>query len=78
MSADPTSGGGQPLGDQRCLRLNEVCARVGLGETCIRNMVERGEFPPPFKLGTRAVAWLSSDIDSWIASRATRRVMFKA
>jgi hypothetical protein len=39
----------------RVLRMREVCCRVGLGETCIRKMMARGEFPPQFKLGVRAV-----------------------
>jgi prophage regulatory protein len=65
------------VGHLTCLRLPEVCRRVGLGETALRQMMMRGEFPPPFKLGVRAVGWLASDVDNWIAHRAARRVMFK-
>jgi prophage regulatory protein len=61
----------------RALRMSEVCARTGLGETCIRTMIARGEFPAPFRLGQRAIAWLESDVDAWIAARAARRVKFK-
>jgi prophage regulatory protein len=64
-------------GANRCLRLNEVCARVGLGETAIREMVKIGAFPAPFKIGQRAIAWLDDDVTAWIAHRAARRVMFK-
>jgi prophage regulatory protein len=56
----------------------EVCDRVGLGETCIRSMMERGDFPRPFRIGQRAVAFLETDVDRWIADRAAKRVMFTA
>jgi prophage regulatory protein len=66
--ADPATG-------HRCLRLGEVIVRVGLGETALRQMMARNEFPPSFKIGVRAVAWLETDIDEWIALRAARRVI---
>jgi prophage regulatory protein len=61
----------------QALRLDAVCDRTGLKETAIREMVKLGQFPAPFKLGARAIAWLECDIDAWIAHRAARRVMFK-
>jgi 6,7-dimethyl-8-ribityllumazine synthase len=30
--------------------------------------IKRGEFPQPINLGARAVAWLESEIDTFIAS----------
>jgi prophage regulatory protein len=57
----------------RVLRIAEVCARVGLGETCLRKLMAQGQFPTHFKLGVRAVGFLESDIDQWIAARAARR-----
>ncbi len=35
----------------------------------------KGSFPKPISLGARAVGWLESDIDGWIAARieVTRR-----
>jgi prophage regulatory protein len=32
-------------------------------------MIASGEFPRPYSLGARAVAWLESEIDDWIDSR---------
>ena len=54
---------------QRFLRLAEVQRRVPYSRSTIYLKVSRGEFPPPIDLGARAVAWLESDIDEWIASR---------
>jgi prophage regulatory protein len=52
-------------------------ARVGMRETALRQMMARGQFPAPFKIGARAVAWLEADVDAWIAERAARRIIFK-
>ena len=51
------------------LRLKRVKEKVGLGKSTIHNKIKIGEFPKPIPLGARAVAWLESDIDKWIASR---------
>jgi prophage regulatory protein len=69
---------GHPPNGYRCLRLSVVCDKTGLGETALRQMIGRGQFPAPFKIGQRAIAWLESDVDAWIADRAARRLMFKA
>jgi prophage regulatory protein len=51
---------------RRFLRLNEVKFQVGLGRSAIYVKIKRGEFPAPIKLGGRAVAWISDEIESWI------------
>jgi prophage regulatory protein len=54
----------------------EVCERLCCGETFVRSEIAAGRFPPPFKLGARAAAWLETDLDRFIADRAARRVTF--
>ena len=54
---------------RRLLRLNEVLHRVGLRRSAIYLKIKLGEFPPPVRLGARAVAWPSDVIDAWIDSR---------
>jgi prophage regulatory protein len=56
----------QPL---RVLRINQVISRVGLSRSTIYELVSQGRFPPPAKLGLRAVGWSSEAIDGWIAAR---------
>jgi prophage regulatory protein len=37
-------------------------------------MIQCGQFPRPIPLTARAVGWLQSDIEQWIAERAAKRV----
>ena len=50
-------------------RLPEVIAICGLSRSTIYEMIRRGEFPAPVRLGVRAVGWRRSDIEAWPASR---------
>lgn len=54
------------------LRLPTVIERVGLCRSSLYRRVAEGTFPPPIKLGARAVAWDSCAIDAWIEARASR------
>lgn len=54
---------------KRFLRIRQVIDRVGLRRTALRDKVKRGEFPAPYPLGARAVAWLEADVDAWIDAR---------
>lgn len=51
------------------LRRPKVQQVVGLSRSTIYAKVAEGSFPPPIKLGKRAVGWRESDIDAWLASR---------
>ena len=54
-------------------RLPQVMARTGLSRSEIYRRVQWGDFPPPVKLGERASAWLSSEVDQWIIARVAER-----
>ena len=58
------------------LRLSAVVARTGLGRSSIYIRVKAGTFPPPVKIGVKAIAWLESDVEAWIAAtvKAARTV----
>lgn len=62
-----------PVLRESLLRLPRVSEAVDLGASTIRTMVAEGEFPRPIRIGKRAVAWLQSDIDRWLADRAAER-----
>lgn len=51
------------------LRLPEVIRRTGYKKASIYNMVRNGEFPKSVKIGPRAVAWDSNEIEAWIVSK---------
>jgi prophage regulatory protein len=51
------------------LRLPAVIERTGLSRSTIYEMVERGDFPKPVKIGARAIAWPVSSLETWAAER---------
>ncbi len=51
------------------LRRQQVQARTGLGRSSVYSLMKLGQFPKSIKLSARAVGWLESDIDSFIASK---------
>ena len=55
--------------NEKILRLREVMARTGLGRSMVYELIGKKQFPTPINLGVRAVGWLASEIDAWIAKR---------
>lgn len=51
------------------LRRRAVESMVGLKKTALYEMVSRGAFPAPIRLGGRSVGWLASEVQAWIAER---------
>lgn len=49
------------------LRLPSVKARTGLSRSTIYLRIANGCFPTPINLGGRAVGWIDSEIDQWVA-----------
>lgn len=60
-------------GGTRVLRRPQVEAATGLGRSTIYEMIARGEFPTPIKLGARAVGWIESEIEQWLDHRKDQR-----
>ncbi len=58
------------MADQH-LRRTAVEAATGLSRSSIYDMMDRGEFPRPVRMGRRAVAWPESVIQEWLADRPT-------
>ena len=57
----------------RFLRPPEVINRTGYRRTSIYEKISEGTFPAPIKLGPRAVAWVSEEIDKWMDARVAER-----
>jgi len=53
----------------RILRRHEVEARYGLKRSTIYDAVRVGTFPAPVHLGPRAIGWVESEVETWIAAR---------
>ncbi|MEH3439837.1 AlpA family transcriptional regulator [Enterobacter roggenkampii] len=56
----------------RLIRLPEVMNRTGYGKAWIYRLINEGLFPQPIKIGSRAIAFVESEIDEWIASAIER------
>ena len=52
------------------LRRPQVEARTGLSRSTLYQYIQDGLFPRPVSLGARAVGWLESEVNAWIAARA--------
>lgn len=52
------------------LRLPMVMRITGLARSTIYKLISQNQFPVPIRLSKRAVAWLQSEIDGWVSSRA--------
>ena len=61
------------VGPLRLLRLPEVLARVGLKRSALYEIVSRGSFPRPCRLGQRCVAWPEHEVNAWLQARLAER-----
>jgi predicted DNA-binding transcriptional regulator AlpA len=53
----------------RAIRIKEVIAKVGLGQSTLYRMMAAGQFPKPFEIVPGRNAWIEGDIDEWLARR---------
>lgn len=53
----------------RMMRRREVESITGLGRSAIYEKMAEGTFPKNVPLGLRAVGWVSSEVESWVADR---------
>jgi prophage regulatory protein len=61
------------------LRLPAVKQRTGLSRSTIYLKAAQGTFPAPVSLGARAIGWVESEVDDWLAGQIakSRRVSTK-
>lgn len=55
------------------LRRKDVEQRTALSRSRIYDLMGKGEFPLPVRLGSMSVAWASNEIDAWISERLAQR-----
>jgi prophage regulatory protein len=60
---------------KRILRRPQVLAATGYQRTQLQELIDKGEFPPPFPLSDtgRAVGWLEDEVISWQQRRLAKR-----
>jgi prophage regulatory protein len=57
---------------ERLLDTRAIAARLGVTGETVREMVKRGEFPEPIRLGS-LVRWRVATFNAWIAARDGKR-----
>ena len=63
--------GQQAQARARILRRPEVELRTGLSRSAIYALMAKQKFPAAIPLTEKAVGWLESNIETWIAERAS-------
>jgi len=53
----------------RMLHLRDVMKICGLGRTSVYDAIQRGEFPAPVSLLTRAPRWIHQEIQAWLSQQ---------
>jgi len=51
------------------LRLPQVCRMTGLGRSMIYQLEAERRFPSRVRIGARAVGWVESEVQGWLAGR---------
>lgn len=57
----------------RFMRLPEVVHTTGLSRSTLYDLISRQQFPAQISLGGKNVAWLASEIESWMNDRIAAR-----
>lgn len=56
----------------RFLTLRDVVAKTALSESSIRRLVKEGDFPAPFDLTSKRIAFIEEDVMMWMQQRIVR------
>lgn len=55
------------------IRLTEVQRRTGYSRAWLYRLLSENRFPKPVKIGSRAIAFVESEIETWINERIAER-----
>jgi prophage regulatory protein len=55
------------------LRRNDVERATGLPRSTLYDLVQKGRFPKPIKIGARSVGWLENEVLAWQRDRIAAR-----
>ncbi len=54
------------------IKLPIVCNKTAKSRSAIYKAIKDGKFPKPYANGSRSVAWLANEIDSWIDAQTAK------
>ena len=52
--------------EKKLLKEKEVCELIGFSKSTLWRMVGRGDFPKPYKFGSRITRWNNWEIHMWL------------
>ncbi|MFZ5697528.1 MAG: AlpA family transcriptional regulator [Pseudomonadota bacterium] len=55
------------------IRLEKVIDKTGLGRSSIYKLMAEGTFPNSVPLTSKAVGWVSDEVDAWVLARIGER-----
>lgn len=61
------------LPTMRFIRVRETIQKTGLSKSSIYDLMAQGQFPQTVRLGGRSVAFVESEVDTWMAERIAAR-----
>ncbi len=56
------------------IRLKELTKLLQVSRSFLYAQIKTGNFPPPIRLGQRAVAWRTQDVKNWIETRQSKQL----
>jgi len=65
------------LETDRLMRMPDVINMTGLPRSTIYLKMKQNEFPQQVQISSRSVAWIESEIQSWINNNVSKRKVFK-
>ncbi|OHY90174.1 transcriptional regulator [Vibrio rotiferianus] len=57
----------------RFIRLKEVISKTGLSRSSIYSLIKEGRFPTSVPIGSRAVAWVESEVEEFLEESVQER-----
>jgi prophage regulatory protein len=58
----------------KIIRLHQAIEKTGLSRSTIYTLIKSGDFPRQIHLSPRAMGFLESELDAWIAGRVAARM----
>lgn len=55
------------------IKISEVSNRAGICKSYIYKLISQNRFPRPVKVGSRAIAFVESEVDEWVDARIEER-----
>ncbi len=70
-----TEAGESRLPKPALLKIQEVIRETALPRTSLYKLIQEDRFPAPIKVGVRSVRFKRVDVEAWIASRPSTKVV---